>query len=135
MRPRGRRSTQHHREAGEFERDYYRQVNPPTAPVAGTTRCALVRGAADGMRKGVWCVGCCWVLMASLFALGVMRALWMAVVAGLITLEKTLPSRRTATYGTAFVLLTLGVLVLAAPQALPGNTLPTPDPMSMTPTG
>jgi predicted metal-binding membrane protein len=88
-----------------------------------------------GMRNGAWCVGCCWALMASLFALGVMSAVWMAVVAGLIALEKILPWRRTATYGTAVVLLTLGVLVLAAPQALPGLTVPTPDPMSMTPTG
>ena len=88
-----------------------------------------------GMRNGAWCVGCCWALMASLFALGVMSALWMAVVAGLIALEKLLPWRRTATYGTAVVLLTLGVLVLAAPQALPGLTVPTSDPMSMTPAG
>ncbi len=88
-----------------------------------------------GMRNGAWCVGCCWALMASLFALGVMSAVWMAVVAGLIALEKLLPWRRTATYATALVLLALGMLVLAAPQALPGLTVPTPDPMSMTPTG
>ena len=88
-----------------------------------------------GMRNGAWCVGCCWALMASLFALGVMSAVWMAVVAGLIALEKTLPWRWTATYATALVLLALGVLVLAAPQALPGLTVPTPDPMSMTTSG
>ena len=73
--------------------------------------------------------------MASLFALGVMSAVWMAVVAVLIALEKTLPWRRTATYSTAIVLLLLGVLVLAAPRALPGLTVPAPDPMSMTPSG
>ena len=84
-----------------------------------------------GMTNGAWCVGCCWALMASLFALGVMSPVWMAVVAGLIALEKTLPWRRTATYGTAVVLLTLGALVLAAPQALPGLTVPAPTPMSM----
>jgi len=88
-----------------------------------------------GMRNGAWCVGCCWALMASLFALGIMSAVWMAVVAGLIVLEKTLPWRRTATYSTAIVLLLLGVLVLAAPEALPGLTVPAPDPMSMTPSG
>ena len=51
----------------------------------------LVRGVADGVRNGAWCVGCCWALMASLFALGVISAVWMAVVAGLIALEKLLP--------------------------------------------
>jgi hypothetical protein len=55
------------------------------------------------------------------------------VVAGLIALEKTLPWRRAATYGTAVVLLTLGVLVLAAPQALPGLTVPTPAGAATTP--
>ena len=59
----------------------------------------------------------------------------MAVVAGLIALEKILPWRRTATYGTAVVLLALGVLVLAAPESLPGLTVPASDPMSMTSSG
>jgi predicted metal-binding membrane protein len=88
-----------------------------------------------GAGNGAWCVGCCWALMASLFALGVMSVTWMAVVAGLIAVEKTLPWRRAATYGTALVLLTLGVLILVAPDALPGLTLPedapTPMPMPM----
>jgi predicted metal-binding membrane protein len=62
--------------------------------------------------------------MASLFALGVMSVAWMALVAGMIALEKTLPWRRAATFGTAAVLLVLGVLVLAAPDAVPGLTIP-----------
>jgi predicted metal-binding membrane protein len=77
-----------------------------------------------GAKNGAWCVGCCWALMASLFALGVMSAIWMAVVAGLIATEKTLPWRRTATYGTALVLLALGVLLILAPSALPALTVP-----------
>jgi predicted metal-binding membrane protein len=83
------------------------------------------RGALRmGARHGAWCVGCCWALMASLFALGVMSVAWMAFVAGLIALEKTLPWRRVATYGTAVLLLALGLLVLLAPDAIPGLTLP-----------
>jgi predicted metal-binding membrane protein len=77
-----------------------------------------------GAKHGAWCVGCCWALMASLFALGVMSLTWMAFVAGLIAIEKTLPWRRVATYGTALVLLTLGVLLLAAPHAIPALTVP-----------
>jgi predicted metal-binding membrane protein len=85
-----------------------------------------------GMTNGAWCVGCCWALMASLFALGVMSVLWMAVVAAVIAVEKLVAWRRTATYGAALVLLTLGVLVLAAPRAVPGLTVPVPGPMSST---
>jgi predicted metal-binding membrane protein len=80
-----------------------------------------------GAQNGAWCVGCCWALMASLFALGVMSVTWMALVAGFIAVEKILPWRRTATYGTAVVLLVLGVLVLVAPDALPGLTVPGHD--------
>jgi predicted metal-binding membrane protein len=62
--------------------------------------------------------------MASLFALGVMSVAWMAFVAALIAIEKLLPWRRVATYGTAAVLLALGALMLAAPDAVPGLTIP-----------
>jgi predicted metal-binding membrane protein len=84
-----------------------------------------LRGALDmGARHGAWCVGCCWALMASLFALGVMSLVWMAFVAALIALEKTLPWGRAATYATAAILLALGVAVIAAPDAVPGLTVP-----------
>jgi predicted metal-binding membrane protein len=65
--------------------------------------------------------------MASLFALGVMSLGWMAFVAALIAAEKMLPWRRAATFGTAALLLLVGVLVLAAPDALPGLTIPGDD--------
>ena len=87
-----------------------------------------------GAKNGAWCVGCCWALMASLFALGIMSVTWMAVVAGLIAFEKTVPWRRVASYGTAAVLLAVGVLVLTAPGAIPGLTTPRDRPMQqMTP--
>jgi predicted metal-binding membrane protein len=77
-----------------------------------------------GARHGAWCVGCCWALMASLFALGVMSLAWMAFVAGLIALEKTVPFGRAVTYGTAALLLVLGLVLIAAPDAVPGLTVP-----------
>jgi predicted metal-binding membrane protein len=83
-----------------------------------------------GAKHGAWCVGCCWALMASLFALGVMSIVWMAFIAGLIAVEKILPWRRIATYGTAVILIGLGILVLAAPDAIPGLTIPGSNPMS-----
>jgi predicted metal-binding membrane protein len=87
-------------------------------------------GAVEmGAKHGAWCVGCCWALMASLFALGVMSIVWMAFVAGLIAVEKTVPWRRVATFGTAAILLVLGVLLLAAPHAVPALTIPGSSPM------
>ena len=69
--------------------------------------------------------------MASLFALGIMSVIWMAVVAGLIALEKILPWRRDGHLRTAALLLVLGVLVLALPRRVPGLTLPSEQPMQM----
>ena len=83
------------------------------------------RGAFEmGARHGAWCVGCCWALMASLFALGVMSLAWMAFIAALIALEKTVPFRRTITYTTAALLLALGLALLAAPDTIPGLMIP-----------
>jgi predicted metal-binding membrane protein len=96
----------------------------PLGFLLGSWRGGLSGALQMGTRHGAWCVGCCWALMAALFALGVMSIAWMAFVAALIAAEKTLPWRRTVTYGTAAVLLLLAVLVVAAPDAIPGLTTP-----------
>jgi predicted metal-binding membrane protein len=96
----------------------------PLGFLVGSWRPGLAGALNMGARHGAWCVGCCWALMAALFALGVMSLAWMAFVAALIALEKTLPWGRAVTYATACVLLVLGVVLLAAPDAIPGLTVP-----------
>src|SRR5690242_8374285 len=61
-----------------------------------------------GLEHGAWCVGCCWALMAALFAVGVMSIGWMVFIAALIAVEKLLPWRRLANRGIAVLLLALG---------------------------
>ncbi|HEX7222849.1 MAG TPA: DUF2182 domain-containing protein, partial [Candidatus Limnocylindrales bacterium] len=102
----------------------------PLGFLLGSWRDGLSGALQMGARHGAWCVGCCWALMASLFALGVMSIAWMAVVAGLIAFEKLIPSRRVATYGTAGVLLVLGILMLVAPDVIPALTVPDTGSMS-----
>jgi len=77
-----------------------------------------------GVEHGGYCVGCCWMLMAALFALGVMSLGWMAFIAALIALEKLLPSRELANHGIAVLLLVLGLSVAFVPEKVPGLTLP-----------
>src|SRR3954447_829655 len=96
----------------------------PLGFLLSSWRGGLAGALTMGARHGAWCVGCCWALMASLFALGVMSLAWMAFVAALIALEKTLPWGRVATYATAAVLLGLGVVLIAAPDAVPGLMVP-----------
>ena len=100
----------------------------PLGTLLGSWRAGWAGAFRMGLGNGAWCVGCCWALMASLFALGVMSVTWMAVVAGLIAIEKTIPWRRVATYGTTIVLVVLGVIMLVAPEALPGLTVPGAEP-------
>jgi predicted metal-binding membrane protein len=96
----------------------------PIAFLLGSWRPGRSGGLRMGMTHGAWCAGCCWALMAALFALGVMSIAWTALVAALVAFEKILPWRRAATRGTATLLAVLGVLLLAAPATVPGLTLP-----------
>jgi predicted metal-binding membrane protein len=77
-----------------------------------------------GAEQGAWCVGCCWALMASLFALGVMSIAWMAFVAALIALEKLAPWRVAANRAIALGLLAIGIGLAAAPASVPALTVP-----------
>ncbi len=77
-----------------------------------------------GIVHGAWCVGCCWALMAALFALGAMSLVWMIVIALLIAVEKMLPWRAAATAGVAAILAALAIGVAAAPGRVPGLTIP-----------
>jgi predicted metal-binding membrane protein len=103
------------------------KCHSPLGFLLGSWRDGSAGALRMGARHGTWCVGCCWALMASLFALGVMSIAWMAFVAGLIALEKMLPWRRAATWGTAAVLLVLGVLLLTAPGTVPALVIPGHD--------
>jgi predicted metal-binding membrane protein len=77
-----------------------------------------------GIEHGGWCAGCCWALMAALFALGAMSIGWMAFIAALIAIEKLLPWKALANRGVALLLVALGIAVAFAPAGVPGLTLP-----------
>jgi predicted metal-binding membrane protein len=96
----------------------------PLGLLMGSWRDGTAGAFGMGARAGAWCVGCCWGLMAALFALGVMSVTWMAVIAGLIALEKTVPWRRAAGLAVTVLLLALAVAVVAAPERVPALTVP-----------
>jgi predicted metal-binding membrane protein len=84
-----------------------------------------------GIEHGGFCVGCCWALMAALFALGVMSIGWMVFVAVLITTEKLLPWRAIANRGIAVLLAILAIAVAFTPADVPALTIPgTPEAMN-----
>lgn len=67
-----------------------------------------------GLRQGTYCLGCCWLLMALLFAFGVMNPIGIAALSVMVLLEKILPQPRLFALGTGAILLVSGV-VIAAP--------------------
>jgi predicted metal-binding membrane protein len=90
------------------------------------------RGATVmGLKHGAWCVGCCWALMASLFALGVMSVPWMIMFGCLIAAEKLSPSTALANRSLALALLVLALGVALLPDRVPGLTSPHPGSRAM----
>jgi predicted metal-binding membrane protein len=95
-------------------------------------RAFLLEGSRDGrdgalrigMEHGAWCLGCCWALMAALFALGAMSVGWMALISVLIAAERLLPWRALATIGVASLLAVVAIGVAAAPARVPMLTIP-----------
>jgi predicted metal-binding membrane protein len=43
-----------------------------------------------GLHHGLFCLGCCWLLMGLLFVGGVMNLLWVAAISALVIAEKLL---------------------------------------------
>jgi predicted metal-binding membrane protein len=75
-----------------------------------------------GLRHGAYCVGCCWLLMLVLLAVGVMSITWMAVLSVAIAVEKLTPSRWALLASGLLTagLVALGAVALARPSWLPG---------------
>jgi predicted metal-binding membrane protein len=66
-----------------------------------------------GAEHGVYCLGCCWVLMALLFVGGVMNLLWIAGIAIFVLIEKLLPFGHHTSRVTGVLLTAWGIWVLA----------------------
>jgi predicted metal-binding membrane protein len=62
-----------------------------------------------GVHHGIYCVGCCWFLMALLFVAGVMNLLWVATIAGNVLVEKIVPAGNWATRAVGLCTIVAGV--------------------------
>jgi predicted metal-binding membrane protein len=70
-----------------------------------------------GLRHGLYCVGCCWILMALLFVGGVMNILWIAGLAIFVLLEKIVPAGRLVARTAGVSLIVSGAALLSAALA------------------
>ncbi|MEX1058191.1 MAG: DUF2182 domain-containing protein [Natronospirillum sp.] len=71
------------------------------------------RGAlVMGLHHGLFCIGCCWMLMLLMFVGGVMNLLWMAAITLYVLAEKLLPRMRELSRLTGGILVISGVVLL-----------------------
>jgi predicted metal-binding membrane protein len=66
-----------------------------------------------GLRHGLFCLGCCWMLMALLFYGGVMNLYWIIGLTSYIFLEKLVPRGMLVSRLASVVLIVWGAFVLA----------------------
>jgi predicted metal-binding membrane protein len=82
-----------------------------------------------GVSHGLYCLGCCWALMAVLFVVGLMNLAWMAAIAVVFLAEKNWRHGVVLTKVVGVALLAFGLVVLAHPSVLSSVT-PAPAEMA-----
>ena len=65
-----------------------------------------------GLRHGLYCTGCCWLLMGILFVVGVMNLFWVAAITAFVLAEKTLPKGEWLSHASGFGLILWGSWLL-----------------------
>ena len=65
-----------------------------------------------GFRHGLYCIGCCWALMALLFVGGIMNVVWIAGIAVFILAEKVIPSGRILSRIAGVMLTAAGIWLI-----------------------
>ena len=68
-----------------------RHRRSPTEFLVRHRRQGALGAVLTGMRHGIFCFGCCGMLMVLLFVGGLMNLAWVAIIALLVLLEKTIP--------------------------------------------
>ena len=84
----------------------------PLGFVMGHWRDGRVGAMRMGLEHGLYCVGCCWILMALLFVAGVMNLAWVAGISLFVLAEKVLPGGELIGKLGGLALLATGVVLL-----------------------
>jgi len=82
--------------AGVYQFSRLKQVclsrcRTPMGFLIGEWRPGLQGAFVMGLRHGLFCLGCCWALMALLFVGGVMNLAWIAALSVAVSIEKLAP--------------------------------------------
>jgi len=89
------------------------QCRGPLSFITGHWRPGAGGALRMGLEHGLYCLGCCWVLMLLLFVGGVMNLLWVAALASLVLLQKLVPGGHLLSRMTGVVMAAAGGILLA----------------------
>ena len=67
-----------------------------------------------GRRHGLYCLGCCWAIMAILFAVGVMNLVWVAALSIFVLIEKLAPAGAAVARVAGAILIAAGIILTVA---------------------
>jgi predicted metal-binding membrane protein len=118
--------------AGVYQFSRLKQVclsrcRTPLGFLLGEWRAGVYGAFVMGLRHGLFCVGCCWALMALLFVGGVMNLAWIAALSIAVAIEKLAPhgERLSAVLGLGLIAVglfrLLSVTFLHQPLAVLGR--------------
>jgi predicted metal-binding membrane protein len=82
----------------------------PMGFLLGEWRPGVRGGFVMGLRHGLFCLGCCWALMALLFVGGVMNLAWIAALSIAVAIEKMVPHGERLAAVLGLVLIAAGVV-------------------------
>ena len=66
-----------------------------------------------GLHHGLYCLGCCWVLMSLLFVAGIMNLLWILAITLYVMFEKLLPASRYTTKVAGVLMIITGLFLFS----------------------
>ena len=90
-----------------------RQCRSPIEYISARWRKGYAGAVRMGIGHGLYCLGCCWVLMALLFVGGVMNLLWIALIAAYVLIEKVLPFGEIAARVMGILMMVAAVVLLS----------------------
>ena len=102
-----------------FKQACLRRCRSPLDFVLENWRDGNAGALSMGFKHGLYCLGCCWMLMLLLFVGGVMNLAWIAGIALFVLVEKLAPAGHWIGRGTGVLLILWGAATWLAPVLVP----------------
>ncbi|HKK15416.1 MAG TPA: DUF2182 domain-containing protein [Gammaproteobacteria bacterium] len=94
-----------------FKQDCLRHCQSPAQFLSTHMRPGRKGASLMGLEHGLYCLGCCWLLMGLLFVSGIMNLVWIAVLALFVLAEKVIVPGKWLSRASAILLVSWGLVI------------------------